>query len=433
VRRVYLLESPLRRPALVWAPTLLLALLAAAVPYWLPPRYSASALVRIDADTTDDAALESRGVDVGARRLQALAERVRDRTLLRAASASLPDLAPERLADGLEVTTIASTSFEIAFVHRDPATAALVPNTIARLLVAESAAAAPAVSAALEARIEEARRLLVEKEAAFARAESPVTARGARGGAPPRSDPQVVAELLAVTDALAKARAQADRLRRPEAPPVPEPPASPASDELAAMRAQLVELRKRYTEQHPEVVALRDRIARAERRQPTPAPVEATPDPDELRVVEGEIASLERRRAELEARAARAAAAPAIPAAAPASGGDRERALAERQQARQAYEAVLAERAAAQAAAQSGGPAARVELLREAVVPDAAGSLPLPFAAAGGALLGLVLGLVWAAVAELRDHRVKGPEDLAELLPVPVLTIVPELRGSDRS
>jgi capsular polysaccharide biosynthesis protein len=45
-----------------------------------------------------------------------------------------------------------------------------------------------------------------------------------------------------------------------------------------------------------------------------------------------------------------------------------------------------------------------------------------------GALLGLVLGLSAAVVAEQRDRSVKGPEDLDDILPVPLLTTVPEVR-----
>jgi len=51
----------------------------------------------------------------------------------------------------------------------------------------------------------------------------------------------------------------------------------------------------------------------------------------------------------------------------PPTPASRDRALAEQQQARQAYEALLAERAAEQAAARPGGPVVGFELLREAI------------------------------------------------------------------
>jgi hypothetical protein len=70
----------------------------------------------------------------------------------------------------------------------------------------------------------------------------------------------------------------------------------------------------------------------------------------------------------------------------------------------------------------------RFAVLRPASAPPAP-SYPnrLLFALAGAAL-GLVLGLGTAVVAELRDGSVKGPEDLRELLPQPLLAEVPLVR-----
>ncbi len=49
-----------------------------------------------------------------------------------------------------------------------------------------------------------------------------------------------------------------------------------------------------------------------------------------------------------------------------------------------------------------------------------------------GTLLGLTLGLVATLVAELRDRTVKGPEDLGDILPVPLLATLPEVRVRGR-
>ena len=70
----------------------------------------------------------------------------------------------------------------------------------------------------------------------------------------------------------------------------------------------------------------------------------------------------------------------------------------------------------------------RFVLLRPATPPAAPeASDPLWFGLAGAAL-GLLLGLAAALVAEHRDRSVKGPEDLEEILEVPLLASVPEVR-----
>lgn len=87
-----------------------------------------------------------------------------------------------------------------------------------------------------------------------------------------------------------------------------------------------------------------------------------------------------------------------------------------------------ARRVAQAAADPTRGPSMRFELVVPAAPPAAPESPdPVSFGLAG-ALLGIVLGLSAAMVAEHRDRSVKGPEDLDDILPVPLLTTVPEVR-----
>jgi len=144
-RRTYYLEAPLRRAGLVLAPVVLLALAAAVVVQLLPPRYRASVLVRAEWEVTDEALMRQHGIDVASRRTQAVRQRVTERALLQRvlreaepyatgrATLSL-DEATERLLSDLRVRSMASSSFVIEFVHRDAATAARVPNLLARSL-----------------------------------------------------------------------------------------------------------------------------------------------------------------------------------------------------------------------------------------------------------------------------------------------------------
>jgi uncharacterized protein involved in exopolysaccharide biosynthesis len=92
-----------------------------------------------------------------------------------------------------------------------------------------------------------------------------------------------------------------------------------------------------------------------------------------------------------------------------------------------------ARRVAQAAADPTRGPSMRFELLVPAALPAGPES-PNPFLfGLAGALLGLVLGLSAAVVAEQRDRSVKGPEDLDDILPVPLLTTVPEVRDREKS
>jgi uncharacterized protein involved in exopolysaccharide biosynthesis len=73
----------------------------------------------------------------------------------------------------------------------------------------------------------------------------------------------------------------------PDIPASPGPEGTPASGSLPALKAYLAQLLKRYTEEHPEVVATKMRIARLEselkaaeaaKPEPEPAPDEAVAD-----------------------------------------------------------------------------------------------------------------------------------------------------------
>ena len=448
-RRTYFLEAPLRRPGLVLAPIVFLSLAAAAVAHLLPSRYRASALVRAEWQAADEALLQQRGVDVAARRTQAVRQRVTERAVLervlREASpyaagraAASFDEASERLLSDLRVRSMASSSFVIEFVHRDPATAARVPNLLARSLVEGEAGAAPRDErGTLAARLEEARRTLQQKADALGRpapqASQPRPQPDESDAVPP--DEEAFAEKRTVAASLATARSRAERLRqaiaaeaRSTAPPTPQ-------QQLEHMRVALAELRERYTEEHPDVERLRRQIMRLEASLP-PAPAGPPSPQEELRSTEAEIQELVARQAQLDARTApsgRARSPSRPPAPSPTADPARERAVREHERAQQAYQALLVEWQAAQAAPRpSRGPITRFELLREAATPEAPESPhPVLFVLAG-ALAGLVTGLVAAVVAEHRDRRVKGPEDLADILPVPLLATLPELRDKRR-
>jgi uncharacterized protein involved in exopolysaccharide biosynthesis len=96
---------------------------------------------------------------------------------------------------------------------------------------------------------------------------------------------------------------------------------------------------------------------------------------------------------------------------------------------------LVEEAESARRAAEAGpgrGPIARFELLADATLPATPESPDPVLHGLAGALVGLLLGLLAAVVAEHRDRSVKGPEDLEDILPVPLLATLPEVRGRDR-
>src|SRR5262245_49668821 len=183
-RRTYMLEAPLRRRRLVLVPVLALGLGAGAIAQLLPPSYRAAAMIRADWEASVAAEMERRGLALAERRQQAVRQRVAERELLeRVLGEASPYGAPDppgapleaqldRLLAELRIRPLSPGTFVIEFAHSDPATAARVPNLVARELAPDSGAPAPPSEdsrAKLEARVAEARLLLQEKADALAR------------------------------------------------------------------------------------------------------------------------------------------------------------------------------------------------------------------------------------------------------------------------
>ena len=111
-----------------------------------------------------------------------------------------------------------------------------------------------------------------------------------------------------------------------------------------------------------------------------------------------------------------------------ASAAARAKAVAEHDQAQRAYQARLEEQQAAIREPRSRGPMLRFERVREAAVPELPESPSRLLFVLMGLVGGLAIGVLAAVVAEQRDASVRGPEDLADVLPVPLLATLPLVR-----
>jgi uncharacterized protein involved in exopolysaccharide biosynthesis len=163
-------EAPLRRPWLVLWPAAGLAGAALLLSLLLPPRYRATALIRADWSGSGAAESWMAGTGAESRRLSEVRRRVLGQQV---AAGGSPTKVEMDLDAATAVISFGSNVFAIAFDASDPATAALVANRLADLVVAEAErerkarlAADPVVT---QARIAEARRVARVKEAELRR------------------------------------------------------------------------------------------------------------------------------------------------------------------------------------------------------------------------------------------------------------------------
>lgn len=316
-------EAPLRRPWLVLGTLIAVTALAVGTSFLLPKRYQTSTLILVESQKVPESVLRE---DVEGRgpRLQTIRQEILSRTRLERVIQEL-DPYPGRHASAtevvdamrgaIEISVKGNDAFSIDYTHRDPQKAQQVANRLATLFIEETSQTREAQAAGatefLDSQLQDARKELEAKELAIRRYKE------ARMGRLPEQTTANLATLQrlqmedqTVAEGLRAARA---RLRELEAgQPAPRPAAgdgrgSAAPDpatELAQMKAQLAALRARYTDEHPDVRSLRDRIAQQERQQADTAPGTAGADLRRAEVEEAkrDLADLEAKKAQVEGR-----------------------------------------------------------------------------------------------------------------------------------
>lgn len=424
-----LLGSPRWRPGLfVGVTTLVVGASILALAY-TPARYRAAADVSY---RVADAVATALPPDLAARRLErrlpAIREKLRDTGLVAgvAGEAGLPTTAAglARLAEAIDVRGVSAELFRVEYVDSDPARAARLANRLAESFVARAERERPVAPPFDAARLAEqlaATRLAIERN---------TLARLAVGQAQPQPTPTPVtydadlerrlARRKAAAAELARAEAQLDLVRK-------NAPAAPTPDpELTRLRNHLTELRLRYTDEHPDVQAVRHRIGEIE--SATPRPQTAAYD-DSLRRARDEVQRLRERLTALSAAVTRPAARPAAPRPLKSPPPDLEtpRLAAERTELQAAYAALLRQEAANQAAAVAAR--LRPDEVFRVVGPARAPTSPAfpspPAFVLAGLVAGLVLALAATAVAEARDRTVKSAGELEALLGRPLLAAIP--------
>ena len=200
--------------------------------------------------------------------------------------------------------------------------------------------------------------------------------------------------------------------------------------DLVRLRQELAVLRTRYTDQHPDVQAVRRLIAEREAIAVTAPTRLPTAEPNApLRRAESEVESLSARQARLESERTRLRA----PAGGVRTDGYDERLAAlERERARQqeTYLALLTKQTEDRlAAARALEMPAEIFRVMNPATPPVRPFFPNPWLfSCVGLLTGLMVGVGAASFAEARDLTVKDAEDLEELLSQPLLAEIPLVR-----
>lgn len=270
-------EILLRRPLHLAVPFCVVLAAAVAASLLAPKKYRSSTLILVESERVPDSVVPNMGAVAAGKRLQTIRQEILSRTRLEAVIKEFDPYASggrepmtvtvERMRGAIEITVKGDDAFSLDYVHRDPRMAMLVANRLATHFIEEVSRGREAQVAGaysfIESQLEEARQQLELRE---------TTLRSYKerhmGSLPEQLTANLAtlqrlqAEHQAVTENL---RLASDRLRQVENDPTASAPGDPKGQELAQARAQLAQLRLRYTEEHPEVRALAGRIARLER------------------------------------------------------------------------------------------------------------------------------------------------------------------------
>jgi uncharacterized protein involved in exopolysaccharide biosynthesis len=449
-------EAPLRRPLRVAVPTIAAVLAAGAFTFLLRPQYRASA--RVQAEWAREADESSRRLvaDEADRRLQAVRLRVLglrsiERVLEAASEHALPghEATPrservQSLLGAVGIKAEGADVFSIECVHRDPAMAAFLADRLAKQLVEDTASEPPRAivdPGLLNDRVVAATRSLEQLAAAVRRFQEGTDGGGtAEPGPTYRSPRHLPEEVDKATLELAAARERADRLRLAIEKEGRRPAADDTPAELAQLRTERDELRKRYTDEHPDVERLNRRIRRLEGASVPNAA--STPSARlvelqaRLQKEEDTIAAMERARESVEKRRIPPSDLPGVAASALGATARRHRLeelTREYERAQAAHSAIVEQwRAAETASRLNRGQTARFELLGPAEVPGRPFWPNRVLFVLIGLVVGLLSGMGAAVIAELRDQSVKEPEELESLLQMPVLVTISEVRSRGR-
>jgi len=449
-----LAEVPLRRPWHLLVPLLVCAVGAVAVAFAIPKRYTSSTVILVEAQKAPEV-LGAAAEELATRRLPTLQQEILSRTRL---ERILQELDPypermrreplskviERMREAIRVAVKGDDAFTIAYTHRDPRMAMAVANRLASLFIEESnekrEERVEGTADFFQGELADARKTLDAQEEKIrkfkeAHLESLPEQLQANLAALQRleMEQQGAAEDLGAS--LKRLSAVEGRALIPVTPeaasPAAVPPAGAAgapaaaaagsAADVALLRAQLADLRTRYTDDYPDVRALKDRIARMERTAPTSGG-SLSPRAQAIRTVREDVQGRRSRQQEL---ARQIASFEARVEATPRTEAELSTLARDEQKLKEQYLALLNKQMAASMTKtleqRWKGQVFRV--IDPAHVPDRATFPDRLLFLGGGLVLGLGIGIGLAFASEAMDATIKTPKDL-ETLAFPVLAVL---------
>jgi succinoglycan biosynthesis transport protein ExoP len=450
------LEAPLRYPRAMWLTFLVVATLGGLLAFTFPPKYRSATLILVEPNKVPDYFVTPMAAETVDKALQTIRQVVLSRTRLEGVVAAFnpyPELAGrpiglavERMRRDIQIRVQGNDSFSIEYVNRNPKKAADVTNRLAQQFIADTEYLRNTMTARtlnfIDSNLDEARRALETREAALRQLKQQHW-----GALPEQLDTslrmlaQLQFEQQTLGENLGTLESRRTGLERSlvELRQTGEHKATVGDDvrtQLAQAQARYAALRDRYTEEFPDVKALRVRIARLEQQLGKAAADPALPrgeaDPQVLALerslqhVEAEITAVKTRSESLDQRiAALQSEVEKTPAV--------EQALADLtrdyQQLRDNYLTQLRKDNDARMARkmEEHWQGNYFRILDPAPVPVR----PIrPYAVIfglGGFVCGLLGGIACSMAADFLDHSVKSRRELSTLIPVPVLAEIPHL------
>lgn len=450
---VKLAEIPLRRPLALLLPWLAVTLAALAASILLPKRYLSSTLILVESEKVPAAVGQRIAITTegSTRRLITIRQEILSRTRLerviedtgvysdRVGRVPLSALI-EKMRSSIDISTRGDDAFTIGFTHTDPRAAQAVADRLAALFIEETVRnreeAAKGALSFIESQLESARQELELQEETLRRYKEQ------RMGSLPEQTSANLATLqrlqleeASLADSLRAAR---DRLARLEADfsagtrAGSGEKASPLT-ELEKLRAELAALRTRYTEEHPDVRTLANRLAHLEQelqtfRQSTDPAAQALRS--QIEQARGEIDTIVAKRRDLAERIAKFQ---ARVEQAPRTEQELATLTRDHFRLRENYQELLKKKLDAQMTErlEERWKGERFRVLDPAFLPETPVFPKKSLFLLGGLVGGLLAGLGLCLVLEFMDTSVKDEQGLAELLPLPLLASFPHVSAAD--
>ena len=441
------LEVPLRRPLFVLVPMVFLLTAMVIASFVLPKKYRSSTLILVESEKVPDAFVPKMATESMGQRLLTIRQEMLSRTRLERVISELDPYptrsghaAPlseqvEQMRRSITIQRKGSDAFVVEYEHTDPRMAMRLADRVAAIFISEAESSRQRQATEgyefIESQLAQTRKTLETKEGEIRRFKELNT-----GNLPEQLATNLAAlqrlqmEQQTLAENVRGTQTRIDLLRQSLHQDARTAGASDPSAELAQLRSQLVALRARYTNAHPDVQLIRKRIQELEAADSNVGAPEADGSSrSQVRRAEMELDSLKAKRADLEAEKGRIQ---SRVDRAPRTEQELATLTRDYGQLQESYLSLLKKQMEARMAEQMERRwrGDRFKVLDPANYPERHIFPNRPLFAVLGLFLGLVTGVACAFTAEFLDHSIKSPEELEALFTQPVLASIPDIKAA---